>query len=813
MWWAIFKCVQVIIGSIVVGFIVSTTVTAWSPEKAPDHRLSDVKVYHSYPCPGKYTAISVAGEGSIQACVMGESTQVASYFSASGSTNYAISFPLENTFYRLDVCRGIWGCVYAEQNDTFAGIPVVYKNFAKHLKKTVEEGVVRYIPNDTAQHFSLNELGKKPLTIPTVATSVNGKWILVEIKGYGIFRVNVESLEMRRVIAPGVEYGYGSDPRMELAISNDGKTIAVVGLRMGVWVVMIDETCGDRPSEFMQSYFAGAVTGCRYLQTSTSAYISNFIHAVRPKFSYDNSMLSFDAYSNNTEPRQVTLFSNTAPVGTSNHVAIGDSFTSGEGEDDDNRYIGGATNRCHVSNRSYPFLVATSWNLTGVSLACSGATIDTARGRAYKTDQPAQLLELEAKLPAVTTVGIGGNDAGLIGKLKDCLGLSTCEWAETAESRRSTALEIKNLFPRLKEFYHDVKIRTQGPVIVVGYPLIISLEAGCASPIGLLLNETERIFMNQAIRYLNQVIYAAANDSGAVYADVEHAFSGEWLCAFYDSPVMNSIRMGDDFPNITSLPFLKVIGAESFHPKPEGHVRIAGKILQSFPNIYRIDSCIGCTVPTDVPAPDEYWDSAGDTITTRRAMPFLNKITIKKGDAFEISFPALTFLPSSDVVIELHSEIKKLGTVKSADDGSLQVTIPAIEGEIGHHSVHAIGKSFAGNDIDVYDFVTIEGDAVSPVATGVVLGETPKSAPTSQPSVAVRPVTKDTSPKVLGLSTEGDKGPNISPLQNKNTEQSPGKVEGYTAKAYDSLIGIGSGVLVVLLAGSVYVYYRLKTVS
>jgi lysophospholipase L1-like esterase len=808
MRWAFLKCVKIILGGMVFGLISCTSAHAWSLNAPPSFQVSNVKVFQSNPCSGNFEFIAVSGEGSINACVMGNNTRVASYFPAQGGVAYAVSFPFDDAFYRLDIC-GEWGCVYSEENDTFLGLSYGYKHFVENLKKSVQNGIIHYSPNENTQVFSFTRFGNLSLSGQAVALSHNGKWALVEIKSYGIFRINTQTQEMRRIIAPGFNYGYGYDPRVEMAISNDGKTAAIMGLRMGVWIVVVDDTCGDHPNEFMQTQYVGAVTPCRFVPTPTDQYIQGFTYALMPRFSQDDTNLSFNIYSNGGAPRHVTLFSTIdASSINSNYLAIGDSFTSGEGEIDDAFYVGGATNRCHVSTRSYPFLLAHTWNIPGHSVACSGATIDTARSKGSDTTQSAQLSELESHPSKVTTIGIGGNDAGLIGKLKTCLGLDTCEWAETPEARKNTALEIKNLYPRLKDFYKDVKARTLGSVIVVGYPRIIFSDGDCASPIGILLNQTERTFMNEAVHYLNQVIQAAASDSEVEYVDVEEAFVGGELCTSYAPPFMNGIRIGDDYPDVTALPFLKIIGAESFHPTPDGHVKVASRVLQIFPNVDDLDLCSTCTGSTSVPSPGSYWDGPEITPKTQRAASFLKKVTIKKGDSFEISFPALSFEPSSDVVLELHSNVQNLGTVHSAQDGSLMATIPTIDLDSGFHSVHAIGKSFTGGTIDSYDFLAIEDEDTSVGSVNTTSSATPTSTmiPTDS-TVSTKLPSSNISRAVLGASSV-----TIPASLSKNaTVKSLMSHPSTSKKPLNNLvIAFGVSVVLVVIGVSGYVYYRQK---
>jgi len=728
MRWAIFQYVKVAVASGVVALIFSTSANAWSTSSPPEFIDSDIKVFYSYPCQGTFGTITLDGNEIRDACIMGENVKVAWYLTRIGTVAYAISFPLSNTYYHLDVCGGTMGCVYAEQTNTFLGFGEVYQNFVSTLEISYQNGTLHYAPRPGSSVLSLGNFEGQTFTPQTIATSRNGKWALLEVRDYGIFRIDNRTLDIRRVVAPGISYGYGSDPRIEMTISNDGSTIALVGTRMSISIILVNDTCGDKPNAQMKTYYTGTTVACAYVPTPSDKYIADFRYAVRPIFSNDDKTLSFDAFSYNVAGRHFTLFEDSKDKQDRPHyLALGDSFTSGEGEIDNSRYLGGSGNKCHVSNRSYPFLLGASWDMSVYSTACSGATMQSARGESAKLHQPNQLTELENRPAQLATVGIGGNDAGLIGKLKDCLGIDTCKWAGTSEYRQRTAMEIKQLFPHLKDFYADMKVKTLGPVIVVGYPRIITANETCSSGIGLLLNQTERVFMNEAIHYLNQVIQAAANDIGVEYADVEEVLNGGELCSLLESPYMNAIHIGDDYPDISILPFLKVIGAESFHPKPAAHAKVATRVFETFPDLSNIPTYMNNGNPTVAPAFSSYWDSIETNLKPQKAVPFLKSTTIAKKGMLEIFFPAFTFKPLSNIVLELHSEVKNLGTVKSSEDGSLAATISTDDFELGFHSVHAIGNDFANNDIDTYDFLEVfdeSEDTTVPIVGFQTGGET-----------------------------------------------------------------------------------------
>lgn len=728
MWWAFIKCGVIIVLGMLANTVLSSSVQAWSPNITPKFIVSQSNTVNSYPCNGEYRDISVNGQGSINACVMGGQTEVAMYFPIQGAISYAISFPFENVFYPLDVCTGYWGCSYSEATDTLTGfrwlgtspsVGTIYSQFVKNIQKTGSGNSIRYELSQNSPVFSLvHPLGNE-LRVQTSSISSNGQWSIIEVRDYGFFRINNVTKETRRVIAPGLHYSnYGINPSVETAISNDGKILAIMGRYVAFQMLYIDDSCGDRLSETTQVEYFGAVTACRYIPVSGNSYKENFSYASKPRFSYNSQHLSFDAYAQGVPASRVTLFSDESGLqNVSTYLAVGDSFVSGEGELDESFYVGGASNACHVSSRSYPYLIGRQLGYSAYNAACSGATMNTARGEQYPYGQPNQLREIEQRLPQILTVGIGGNDAGLMGKLKTCLGLTTCEWVKTSESRQATVLEMKNLYPKLMTFYAELKSKTPGKIVVIGYPHIISTNSVCLADVGVLLNKDEREFINEGISYLNKIIKAAANDSTIDFIDIESVFVGSELCSLSTSPSMNGLRFGDDFPVLDALSNIKVFGTESFHPTPIGHEKIAQLINTTYSEVFSANQCISCEGNIGAPDPSLYWGDVAEQAKTQTMFSFLNKTLVKNGDTFKVSFPALSFAPFSDISIELHSEPKILGTYKASEDGSFETTVSVEDFEPGAHSVHVIGQTTTNNTTDVYDFIDV---ALSEVPTMVV---------------------------------------------------------------------------------------------
>ncbi|MES2630762.1 MAG: SGNH/GDSL hydrolase family protein [Patescibacteria group bacterium] len=812
MWWAIFKYAVTLFAATVLVMVISTNVQAWSGDEPVNYVVSKVKDLNSGFCAGSHKQIPLSMGGLVEACVMGGLTQVASYPSSYGAVSYVIKFPNEMKFHPLSVCGNVPGCVYSEESDSFVTFHspdqgtkklVIYTNFVRNLQKWGFAAMASYGLKADAPNFSTASLKDFNPYVYAFALSDNGKWLFLEARDYGFFRVDTESRDVRRVI-PGTRYALGVSRGVEMDISNDGRMVAVMGYNMGHSVISVNETCGDIPNIMMQMHFESSAVACPAINTALNVYAPQFMQAYNPAFSRSGNTFSFDVHANGVEPRHVTLFLNDETgANRKYYLAIGDSFTSGEGETDDAYYIGGETNRCHISSRSYPYLLADAWNVPGQNAACSGATIETAKTQEL-SNQRTQLEEVEYEVPHIVSVGIGGNDAGLMGKLKACVGFDTCDWAETVEKRQATALEIKNLYSKLKQFYQELDRKVLGEVIVIGYPAIISDEPVCSADVGFVLNQTERQFMNEGIRYLNLVIKAAATDAGMKFVDVEPAFAGNELCSTNTSPSMNGIRIGGEYSIIQALPDLKVIGAESFHPTPYGQKQLADTILHAIPTLDSLEGCANCVTSSEIPEPDEYWGEAQNTPRQQFTFPFINKVTITKGDTFKISLPAFSFEPSTEVTVELHSETQTIQIAESREDGSIGLDVSSEGFESGFHSIHLLGKNFNGDDIAIYDFITVEDKTnvlISSVSISSNLPKIPQASLRSVSNSADAPEVTQNPLGVLGVSMDAIK-------LNTKLNLADNKIP--SAKHDSLLLLIGIVTAVATLGTIGYMFYRRK---
>ncbi|MCW2983532.1 MAG: putative lipase [Conexibacter sp.] len=118
------------------------------------------------------------------------------------------------------------------------------------------------------------------------------------------------------------------------------------------------------------------------------------------------------------------------PTPPPNYVALGDSFSAGEGVEGFEPKTWMPSNQCHRSDRAYPVLL--SQDVPGltpfVSRACSGAYTDDLWATGHKWPEPAQLEAGGGSTwdnTKVVTITIGGNDVGFPQVMTSCvLGLN-----------------------------------------------------------------------------------------------------------------------------------------------------------------------------------------------------------------------------------------------------------------------------------------------------------------------------------------------------------------------------------------------------
>jgi PKD repeat protein len=259
-------------------------------------------------------------------------------------------------------------------------------------------------------------------------------------------------------------------------------------------------------------------------------------------------------------------------VGRGKYFALGDSFSSGEGNpafrtQPEDKYDTGADG-CHRSDAAYPAHVANTYyggpNNFGSGggnnpafAACSGATIrDVIWGRNHEDPQISQL---DGSTDLVT-ISAGGDDVGFKNIATDCLirgslllnlnaggGLWSCRSHDDAEAQRritrigslsasptdlsqattsTTPSDDPNSPFTLQNLYYTIQQKApHARIVVLGYPhLLPSPDSSCN-------NQLPIAWLNGIAQEIDDKILAAAAAVGAEYIPGSYdAFNGHELC-------------------------------------------------------------------------------------------------------------------------------------------------------------------------------------------------------------------------------------------------------------------------------------------
>ncbi len=308
-------------------------------------------------------------------------------------------------------------------------------------------------------------------------------------------------------------------------------------------------------------------------------------------------LVSFDAQ----DPQGGSAGVRTFAVGAGRYVALGDSYSAGEGVQPYEEGTDTASNQCHRSeSEAYSRAVSTSPTAPSYYdfVACSGArTYDYYDGGQY--DEREQLSEQNLGDDVqLVTMTIGGNDAGFTSVLKECtlgfelLPFNNCsgdeEKADNPVDRQFSYLEGTaadtdpedgGITRSLDTVYSDLRRKApKARVLVLGYPQFYksggTLFLPCSG-----ISSTDQEWVNSKVRQMNELVERKALAHGFEFVETSSRFSTHRLCEiggggdrewFYDIQV-------DPIP---SPPFARVDEA-SYHPTEEGHAAMAAAVLDA----------------------------------------------------------------------------------------------------------------------------------------------------------------------------------------------------------------------------------------
>lgn len=261
------------------------------------------------------------------------------------------------------------------------------------------------------------------------------------------------------------------------------------------------------------------------------------------------------------------------PVG--GYVALGDSYSSGEGNPPFLPGSDTATDSCHRSSGAYPERFGSGSprfkNLPIIFAACSGAVIDDLRSQSAQPGhaEPPQIEQIPANA-RIVTLTMGGNDIGFADVATNCIlayhpGGESCRQHYTdAQGHDTLSAKIQALRSRLVAAYAAVKSRSSGTVWVLTYPVILMASSDprfdplnkCAG-----LRAEDQDWLRAKTSELDSVIRDAAVADGVNVIDEENAFAGHEVCS--QNPYAIDLQLSPDRRSY------------SFHPNGGGHGQLA----------------------------------------------------------------------------------------------------------------------------------------------------------------------------------------------------------------------------------------------
>jgi GDSL-like Lipase/Acylhydrolase family len=258
------------------------------------------------------------------------------------------------------------------------------------------------------------------------------------------------------------------------------------------------------------------------------------------------------------------------------YVAMGDSFSSGEGDQSyfDATNIGSPIeNRCHRSPDAYPVLLSEDFsldlNLTGF-IACSGATTsDVLTDGQYNED--AQIDHLGGS-PDVVTISIGGNDMGFVTYATACV-IGDC--SDSSAAYATAVAKINALDTPLEDTYNAIlsDLSVDGDLYVVDYPMLVPKGKEFTDPI-----DPQCVYLHNGQMFEDELVDPWGN--GMAVEDIIARLNAKIELVVYDISLTDSrihfVDVSAEFEGhdvCSSDPYFvsNYLDAGAFHPTEEGH--------------------------------------------------------------------------------------------------------------------------------------------------------------------------------------------------------------------------------------------------
>ena len=490
----------------------------------------------------------------------------------------------------------------------------------------------------------------------------------------------------------------------------------------------------------------------------------NYDYWLSVRFSDDERSITLEPEnpSNNASPSG--KFYRVSIVPQLEYLALGDSFSSGEG-DLGKRSNGGNCYRegtdvmgdrdkgiprelCHISQRSYPYILASGMELSDAytdnpgkwgSVACSGAVtsdIDESSSQAYSGQNdrlqglskdslknraldemiPGRQKQIEfvkKYRPKAVTITTGGNDVNFEKVILACVSpfaewTSRCSYAKDNGKKANVAFAILDLKPQLVNLYKDLKNAGDNnmQLYVLGYPVFVDDKAGnMQCGLNVRLDKAEREMIAESTKFLNQIVRLAASEAGAVYINTENSLGNHKLCGSDGKKAVNGITGLWD-------------NAESFHPNYYGHELMANTVWNATGDASLLSyTCKNNTYMScpnsqhaelDIP---DYFKKAITEQIRAKAMQGTIPDSIQKGLSIPLTVLDYTFGSNQVSFILLYSERTELGSFTTNNNGGYTGSIQIPDHiKPGYHTLEIESINQNGEPIKLWKIVEVRGE-------------------------------------------------------------------------------------------------------
>lgn len=408
-----------------------------------------------------------------------------------------------------------------------------------------------------------------------------------------------------------------------------------------------------------------------------------------------------------------------------NYVALGDSYSAGEGSPPFEAGTDGGGDFCHRSQAAYANILASTYATAPLLFwACSGAVTASILTDTHYTEPP-QITRPGVNATAnLITLTIGGNDAKFVPVLKACitqdlkvtlnpitvlgpvsrwLGFNTDpSCADSSSFTSSVDQQIMNIEGNVEQVFAQLRSRTDPvntSIIAADYPLLFPTtpaEQNCIE-LSPLLTNADQNWMNSEGNLLDTQELTAASQAGVNMIDVRPLFAGHAVCG-NSGAWLNGLVFG----TLGQAPFPPIQG--SFHPNANGYKGFATAFEDYINNPMNITTPEG--LPTDpAPAPAAAIKPAAaaagpDTITNLNVSPAGVTFpgcegTFRAGQQVQVTGSG--FEPSATVTVYTTSPgqaslEQQVGTVTADSTGAINTAVTIPVGATGFSTAAASGN-------------------------------------------------------------------------------------------------------------------------